>query len=71
MAHEHEISDTLDFAIITIVRQALDGEINAGEATKRIRRAQRLAQVARYQVPLANYQTQDLGRVSRLLGLEL
>lgn len=67
----HEISDTLDAATITIVRQALDGEIDSGEATKRIRRAQRLAQVARYQVPVATYQTQDLGRISRLLGLEL
>ena len=68
---DHEITDTLDFAIITIVQQALDGEIDAGEALKRIRRAQRLAQVARYRVPIAGYQTQDLGRISRLLGLEL
>jgi len=67
----HEISDTLDFAIITIVQQALNGEITSGEALNRIRRAQRLAQVARYQVPIADYQTQDLGRISRLLGLEL
>lgn len=67
----HEISDTLDAATITIVRQALAGDIDAGEATKRIRRAQRLAQVARYQVPIAGYRTQELGRICRLLGLEL
>ena len=67
----HEVSDTLDVATLVIVQQALDGEIDAGEALKRIRRAQRLAQVARYQVPIATYQTQDLGRISRLLGLEL
>ena len=67
----HEITDGLDKETIAIVRQALAGEIDAGEATKRIRRAQRLAQVARYRVPVANYQTQDLGRISRLLGLEL
>jgi hypothetical protein len=67
----HEISDTLDVATLVIVQQALKGEISSGEAVIRIRRAQRLAQVARYRVPIATYQTQDLGRISRLLGLEL
>ena len=54
-----------------IVQQALKGEISSGEAVIRIRRAQRLVQVARYQVPIATYQTQDIDRISRLLGLEL
>jgi hypothetical protein len=67
----HEISDTLDAATITIVRQALDGEIDAGEATKRIRYAQRVAAIERYGVKLVSNKPQDIDRVARTLGLEL
>ena len=45
-----QITDTLDVAIITIIRQALAGEIDTGQAVMRVRRAQRFAQIARYQV---------------------
>ena len=66
----HEITDTLDKDIITIVQQALDGKIDSGQAMKRVRRAQRLAQIARYQVPIADVRDGDLDRISRSLGLE-
>ena len=44
------ITDRLDANIIIIVRQALNGEIDSGQAMKRVRHAQHLAQIARYQV---------------------
>ena len=66
----HEITDRLDANIIIIVRQALNGEIDSGQAMKRVRRAQRFAQIARYQVPTADLRPRDLNRISRQLGLE-
>ena len=70
----HEITDTLDSSIITIVQQCLDGKINSGEAMKRVRRAQRLAAVSRYQVPTSIKGTpltdDQLDRLTRILGLE-
>lgn len=65
-----QITDTLDAAILTIVRWALAGEITTSEAMKHIRRAQRFAQLARYQVPIADVQDGDLDRISGSLGLE-
>ncbi len=55
----HEISDTLDISILTIVQQCLDGEIDSGQAMKRVRRAQRFAQIARYQVPIRKGEKRD------------
>ena len=51
------ITDTLDVAILTIVRLALAGEITASQAVMRVRRAQRFAQIARYQVPIVKGET--------------
>jgi len=65
------ITDTLDAAIIVIVRQAMNGEISAGEAVKRIRYAQRVAAIERCGVKLVNTEPGTLDRVSRMLGLEL
>jgi len=67
----HEISDGLDKETIAIVRQALRGEIDSGEATKRIRHKQRIAAIERCGVELVSRRPQDLDRISRLLGLEL
>ena len=53
------ITDTLDAKIIIIVRQALNGEIDSGQAMKRVRRAQRFAQIARYQVPIRKGEKRD------------
>ena len=65
-----QITDTLDAAIITIIRLALNGVITTSEAVMRVRRAQRFAQIARYQVPIADVRDGDLDRISRSLGLE-
>ena len=51
------ITDRLDANIIIIVRQALNGEIDSGQAMRRVRHAQRLAQIARYQVPIVKGET--------------
>ena len=71
----NEITDTLDSAIIIIVQQCLDGKIDSGEAMKRVRRAQRMAAVSRYQVPVTIKGTplsdDQLDRMTRILGLEL
>jgi len=67
----HEISDGLDKDTLAIVRQALAGDIDSGEAMKRIRYAQRVAAIERYGVRLVSHKPQDIDRVSRLLGLEL
>ena len=71
----HEITDTLDRKILTIVQQALDGKINSGDAMKRVRRAQRMAAVERYQVPTSikgkELSDAQLARMTRILGLEL
>ncbi|MCK5307187.1 MAG: hypothetical protein KAJ73_01115 [Zetaproteobacteria bacterium] len=71
----HEITDTLDKDIITIVQQCLAGKIDSGQAMKRVRRAQRLAAVSRYQVPISIKGTEltddQLDRLTRILGLEL
>ena len=71
----HEITDTLDAAVLTIVQQCLDGKIDSGEAMKRVRKAQRLAQVARYQVPISikstTFSDAQVARMTRILGLEL
>ena len=69
-----QITDTLDAAILTIVQQALDGKIDSGEAMQRVRRAQRLAAVSRYQVPISikgtTFSDAQLARMTRILGLE-
>lgn len=67
----HEITDGLDKETIAIVRQALAREIDTGEATKRIRYAQRVAAIERCGVRLVSREPQDIDRISRLLGLEL
>ena len=71
----HEITDTLDKDIIVIVQQCLDGKIDSGQAMIRVRRAQRLAAVARYQVPTSingvSLTDDQLDRMTRILGLEL
>ena len=67
----HEITDGLDKETLDIVRQALAGEINSGEATKRIRHAQRVAAIERCGVKMVSHRPQDIDLVSRLLGLEL
>ena len=67
----HEITDGLDRETIAIVRKALAGEINPGEATKRIRFAQRVAAIERFGVKLESKRPQDVDRMSRMLGLEL
>ena len=71
----HEITDILDKKILTIVQQALDGKINSGDAMKRVRRAQRMAAVERYQVPTSikgkELSDAQLVRMTRILGLEL
>ena len=71
----HEITDTLDKDIIVIVQQCLDGKIDSGQAMKRVRRAQRLAAVSRYQVPTSikgiPLTDDQLDRMTRILGLEL
>ena len=67
----HEISDGLDKETLDIVRRAMAGDIDTGEATKRIRHAQRVAAIERYGVRLVSHRSQDIDRVSRLLGLEL
>ena len=70
----HEITDTLDAAILTICQQCLYGEITSGEAMIRVRRAQRLAAVARYQVPISikgtTFSDAQVARMTRILGLE-
>ena len=70
----HEISDTLDAACLFIVQQALYGELDSGEAVRRVRRAQRLAAVARYQVPISikgtTFSDAQVARMTRILGLE-
>ena len=69
----HEITDTLDAAILTICQQCLYGEITSGEAMIRVRRAQRLAAVARYQVPISikgiTFSDAQAARMTRILGL--
>ena len=67
----HEITDGLDKETLAIVRKALDGDIDSGEATKRIRHAQRVAAIERYGVQLVSHRPQDIDCVFRLLGLEL
>ena len=71
----NEITNTLDSAILIIVQQCLDGKIDSGQAMKRVRRAQRLAAVARYQVPISikgiTFSDAQVARMTRILGLEL
>jgi len=67
----HEITDGLDKETIFIVRKALAGDIDSGEAMKRIRYKQRIAAIERYGVKLVSQKPQDIDRISRLLGLEL
>lgn len=68
------ITDTLDAAAVTIIRQALgqlDCEsITTAEAAERIRRATRIAQCARYGTPVAELASTDLDVWARRLGLE-
>ena len=70
----NEITNTLDSAILIIVQQCLDGKIDSGQAMKRVRRAQRLAAVARYQVPISikgtTFSDAQVTRLTRILGLE-
>ena len=70
----HEITDTLDVAILTICQQALHGEITSGEAMIRVRRAQRMAAISRYQVPISikgtTFSDAQVTRMTRILGLE-
>ena len=67
----HEITDGLDKETLAIVRQALAGKIDSGEAMKRIRYKQRIAAIERYGVQLVSHKPQDIERVARTLGLEL
>ena len=64
------ITDTLGAAILYFARLVLNGEMDSGEAVKCIKRAQRLAEIERYGVPLMSYQTNDLNVIARRLGLE-
>ena len=69
------VTDTLDAAAITIIRQALGqldcDSIDTDEAAHRVRRAERLAQCARYGVPVATLASTDLNRWVRRLGVSL
>lgn len=64
------ITDTLGAAVLYFARLALTGEMDSGEAAKCIKRAQRLAEIERYRVPMASYQTRDPKRIVKMLGLE-
>lgn len=64
----NHVTDTLDAAAITIVRAALEGQLTSAEAVKRIRRAQELAQVARYGVVVED---DEIDAMRKRLGLAL
>jgi hypothetical protein len=68
-----KITETLDAAQLTIIRQAMgqvDPSITIDEAATRMRRAKRIAQCERLGVKVVAYQTTDLKRIARMLGLE-
>lgn len=69
------ITDTLDAARLTIIRHALGQldcpSIGTDEAAHRVRRAERIAQCARYGVPVALLASPDLERWARRLGVAL
>jgi len=75
VAGSMRITDTLDAAAITIIRQALGqldcDSIGTDEAAHRVRRAERIAQCARYGVPVATLASPDLERWARRLGVTL
>lgn len=68
------ITDTLDAACITLIRQALGIEpfdpITIDQAATRVRRAERITQAERFGVPVANFTTNDPKRIAKMLGLE-
>jgi hypothetical protein len=56
----HSITDTLNKDIIAIARQCFSGKLTTGEAARHIKRAQRLAQAERLDVPVVAVTDQDL-----------
>lgn len=69
------ITDTLDAATLTIIRQAMGqmdvSPISAHEAERRIDRAKILAQCARFGVRVVSLESPDLATWARRLGLSL